>query len=146
MGTRSLFLWQLDYFKYVAISTLLLLLTQWVTYIWNGRGIDSLLRCLSSAVPMDQRFVSEPDRNCATRSDGYGLRNRWMLFSTRGRDKTKYWKCGAEKLSDNHSVWIRWFLCSTLCHDNKTKNFDWKEIHQYQEQLFMFLFLTNWQK
>jgi len=48
----------------------------------------SLLRCSSSAVPMDQRFVSEPEGNCATCSDGHGLWNRWMLLSTRYRDKT----------------------------------------------------------
>ena len=41
----------------------------------------SLLRCSTSAVP--QWFVSEPEGNCATRSDSHGLRNRWMLFSTR---------------------------------------------------------------
>ena len=30
----------------------------------------SLLRCSKSAVPIDQRFVYEPDENCETRSDG----------------------------------------------------------------------------
>ena len=47
----------------------------------------SFLRYSTSAVPMDQRFVSEPDGNCGTRSNSHGLRNRWMLFSTRFRDK-----------------------------------------------------------
>ena len=47
----------------------------------------SLLRCSISAVPMDQWFVPEPDGNCGIRCDGHGLRNRWMLFSSRYRDK-----------------------------------------------------------
>ena len=99
MGMGSHFLWQLDCIKSVTISTLLLLLTLWVTYIWNGReSIQtphvSLLRCSTSAVPMDQRFVSEPDGICGTGSNSHGLRNRWMLFSTSCRNKTKYWNCG----------------------------------------------------
>ena len=113
MGRGSHFLWQLDCIKSVTIITLLLLLTLWVTYNWNDRGIDSIpTYFISTMFNIDGSYGSmvrlrTRRKLCNQMWHGNGLRKRWLLFSTRCRDKTKYLNCGRSEVK-----WQSWCLDS----------------------------------
>ena len=109
----------------------------------------SLLWCSTSAVPMDQRFDSEPNGNCGTRSDDHGLWNRWLLFSMRCRDKKQSMETAGTEVTFMDFGFIGCYVqCTTMIR----KQFfffimwDWREHTSISKTAFMLLFLRKWHR